>query len=631
MARLIVKKGQDEGMSFEIRSSHFSMGRDLANDVQLLFPKVSRVHAEITFRDGEYIITDKNSRNGTLVNGTDIEEKVLEDGDTIHLGDTVFVFMREKDDISRPGTNMFDSEKAGRETVINSVSSWNVDLLKKNLISNSQLELQDTKKYLVDLYEFTRKFAEFDDEVSLLSYTAKQIRDLIKADRVFPLVRESGTKKEWNVISADEMPSKSSLAAIPISSTIFNRTVDEKISLITRRDSSEDEASESMITYDIHTALCTPVCAEGDKGDVIAVLYADRLGGGDNFEKIELEFVTACAIVVAGALRDIKRRNEHLRHEHILKQEVRSRYNIIGESGTIRNVLDFIEKAGGSDAGVLIMGESGTGKELIARAVHYVSDRSTEVFTTCNCAALSETLLESELFGHVKGAFTGAESEKPGVFETADRGTLFLDEIGEMSQIGQAKLLRVLEHGEVCRVGGTEIKQVDVRVIAATNKDLEKEVKEKRFRKDLFHRLNILTVTVAPLREREGDVEFLLQYYTSHFSAKIGRNIRISDEAARLLAEYSWPGNVRELKNFVERTFILSEKDVIEKGDLPANIVYSEERETGSLTLDDVIRRHILKVLDAAGGNKKKAADMLDIDRSTLYSKLKTYEEKEDN
>jgi transcriptional regulator with GAF, ATPase, and Fis domain len=623
MARLIIKEGQDEGMSFEIRGSHFTLGRDLVNDVQLLYPKVSRQHAEIRFENNEYVLYDKESRNGTFVNGDQVDSRSLNHKDTIQLGDTVFMFIREQSDISRSESRIFDEDTTGRETVINEVPSWNVDLLKKHLISNSQLELQDSKRYLVDLYEFSRKLPEFSDETSLLAYAGRMIREIVKADRAFPVLKDSNAPEGWKFIGIDDATQAHSLSSTPISSTIFKRAVEEKISLITHRD-IEDEPSESMIDYDIHSALCVPVAEDGDKGEVIGVLYADRLGGGDNFEKIELEFTTACAIILADGLKELNKLTDLKRHEEILKKEIRSRYDIVGESRTIKDTLEFIERAGSSDSVVLVMGESGTGKELIARAIHYVSPRNGEVFKTCNCAALSETLLESELFGHVKGAFTGAESDKPGVFELADNGTLFLDEIGEMSQTGQAKLLRVLEYNEVGRVGGTDVINVNVRVVAATNKDLEKEVEEGRFRQDLFHRLNVLTVTVAPLREREGDIRILLDYYIEYFSSQCGRNLGFSEEAVEKLSAYSWPGNVRELKNFVERSFILSSKDTIGTEDLPAKIMAPGGGGAGDLTLETVTRNHILKVLEMADGNKKKAAELLGIDRSTLYSKLKS-------
>lgn len=623
MASLIVKKGRDEGINFEIRSSRFSLGRDLANDIQLLYPKVSRVHAEITYDDGTYVIADRESRNGTYVNGKKVKKKVLEDGDRIQLGDTVFLFMREKGDIAGSAGKIFDSTVNARETVIDTVPSWNVDLLKKNLISNSQLELQDTKRYLVDLYELTRKFPEFTDRISLLSYTADRIRDVIKADRVLPILRDPEQKDGWKVIGTEKMTVKNSLSSTPVSRTVFDRAVNENMSVIIHRDSPGEKVSESMIAYDIHTALCVPVAEKGDRGGIMGAFYADRLGEGENFNKMELEFVTACAIVASDALTDIERLSEHERHEHILRQEVRSRYNIVGESRTVTNMLDFIEKAGSSDAGVLIMGESGTGKELIARAIHYVGPRNAEVFKTCNCAALSETLLESELFGHVKGAFTGAQSEKAGVFEIADKGTLFLDEIGEMSPTGQAKLLRVLEQGEICRVGGSDVINVDVRVVAATNKDLEKEVEDGKFREDLFHRLNILTITAAPLRERKGDVKLLIDYYTGLFSSECGRKIEFTEEAVQALSEYSWPGNVRELKNFIERAFILSESDTIGKELLPPKIVYNREGKADDLKLETAVQNHIMNVLEIADGNKKKAASLLKIDRSTLYARLK--------
>lgn len=625
MARLVAQEGQNKGMSFEIRGLSFSIGRDLSNDIQILYEKVSRIHAKIVFLEGEYHLKDKGSKNKTFLNGKPVDSAVLENNDVISIGNASFVFVKEVEDISKLKEKIFSDEKASRETVVNTVPLWNVDLLKKFLISNSTLELQNTKRYLVDLYELAREFPRFEDERSLLRNTALKIAEVISSDRIFPALRNSDLKDGWEIVDPGDADSVMSLAKTPVSKTAFERAYQERAAVIIRKD-AEEEVSESMVKYDIHSALCVPLTASGDKDTIIGMVYADRLGGGEDFTKLELEFVSAAAILISDALSNLESIKKLRRKGDILTKEIRSKYNIVGESRGTKGILEFIEKAGKSASGVvLIMGESGTGKELVARAIHYVSRRSDELFQAISCAAIAETLLESELFGHVKGAFTGAEADKMGIFERADGGTLFLDEIGEMSKTGQAKLLRVLEQGEVCRVGGTKVFNVDVRVIAATNKDLEKEIGEGNFREDLYHRLDVLTVNIPPLRARKEDVKILLDYFSEHFSKECGRTVCFTEKAVEVLSAYPWPGNIRELRNFVERTFILFLKDTVDADDLPAKMLYGSGRSLDDVSLDAVIKAHVLKVLDIADGNKKKAAEMLSIDRSTLYAKLESF------
>ena len=278
-------------------------------------------------------------------------------------------------------------------------------------------------------------------------------------------------------------------------------------------------------------------------------------------------------------------------------------------------------RAAKSDATVLLFGESGTGKELFARLIYEESNRRKRKYLAVNCSAIEQTLLSSTLFGHEKGAFTGADKQKLGLFEEADGGTLFLDEIGELSQDMQVKLLRVLQEGEFMRVGGTEPVKVDVRVLTATNKDLARLVAEGKFREDLYYRLNVIQITLPPLRDRLGDVEDLVR----HFVSEIGGPTRsISSEAMSVLSAYSWPGNVRQLRNVMERTIILSQNDELQPEDFPPEIrVKSAAPSPRTDNLADVEGAHIRATLEACGGNKKLAAERLGISRSTLYEKLK--------
>jgi two-component system response regulator HydG len=321
----------------------------------------------------------------------------------------------------------------------------------------------------------------------------------------------------------------------------------------------------------------------------------------------------------------------------VLKERLGDRFdlsNIIGKSKKMKEVFEILAMAAPSDATVLIRGESGTGKELIANAIHQNSPRVGNPFIRVNCAALPEPLLESELFGHERGAFTGAVSMRKGRFELANGGSIFLDEISEMSPAMQARLLRVLQEQEFDRVGGMKTVKVDVRVISATNKDLELEVKEGRFREDLFYRLNVISVPLPPLRERKEDIPLLAEHFLLVFSEKNRRVIKgFQPKTLDLFMRHDWPGNVRELENTIERSVIMTRSESISPGDLPMNIQALsgdlEEDNTGvrpGWSMKEVERDLIIKTLEQTGGNKTKAAEILGINRKTLQNKLKEYE-----
>jgi len=301
-------------------------------------------------------------------------------------------------------------------------------------------------------------------------------------------------------------------------------------------------------------------------------------------------------------------------------------HDLIGESPRMREIGRLIARVAPTDATVLILGESGTGKELVARALHRGSRRTDRPFVAINCATLSETLLESELFGHEKGAFTGALSRKIGKFEVADRGTLFLDEIGEIPTALQAKLLRVLQERELERLGGTRPIRVDVRVIAATNRDLDKALKEGTFREDLYYRLNVISLTLPPLRERREDVPLLASHFAALFGRKLGRPVLgFTPEARACLLRYPWPGNVRELANAVERAVVLGEGELIQPEDLPETVLETVPA-AGRVpvtryhdTLNEAKKRLILSAIEQAGGNVTKAAELLGLHPNYLH------------
>jgi two-component system nitrogen regulation response regulator NtrX len=357
-------------------------------------------------------------------------------------------------------------------------------------------------------------------------------------------------------------------------------------------------------------------------GTIDTAVHAIKLGAYDFLEKpLSLEKVL---ILVKRALE-----KQRLERENIaLKTSISQRYEIIGESPKMVALRNEISKAAASQSRVIIYGESGTGKELVARALHELSDRRDKNFVEVNCAAIPQELIESELFGHEKGSFTGAFERKKGKFELADEGTLFLDEIGDMSLATQAKVLRVIETQEFQRVGGSEKIKVDVRIIAATNKDIQEEIKKATFREDLYFRLNVIPIHVPPLRERKDDIPLLVEYFLKNFAQQYGQKTKkISKATLRALMEYDWPGNVRELKNTIERFVIMNPSEVIDVKEILPSFRGIKTDYSGFKTLREA-REHfekdfILKKLQENNWNVSKTAEELEIERSNLHRKIK--------
>ncbi|OGL46664.1 MAG: hypothetical protein A2149_01950 [Candidatus Schekmanbacteria bacterium RBG_16_38_11] len=371
------------------------------------------------------------------------------------------------------------------------------------------------------------------------------------------------------------------------------------------------------------------------------VVSAMKLGAYDYvtkpFDIDEIKLIINKALKNQGMEQEIQYLN---RFDNFIKGDSQRNYtfdNIISNTKEMKDIFNIIEQVADSKATVLIFGESGTGKELIARAIHYNSIRKGFPFVAINCAAIPETLIESELFGYEKGAFTDASAKRIGQFEMADKGTLFLDEISELSSATQAKILRVLQEMEFIRVGGVKPVKVDVRVIVATNRDLEKEVSEGRFRSDLFYRINVVPIFIPPLRERKGDIPLLVDYFLSRISSGV-KNMKkqISKEALELFVAYDWPGNVRELENVIERLVALTPKNIIDKDDLPANILIGQKVNKlkgdvlgGSIAFNEAEQEFeqeiILNALKKSNFVQTKAANLLGISRRVLKYKMDKY------
>lgn len=355
--------------------------------------------------------------------------------------------------------------------------------------------------------------------------------------------------------------------------------------------------------------------------DVDSAIEAMKLGAYDYltkpFKLSELEEV----LRRAAERRRLERENTALRRMVAQREDIPV---LIGQSQVMTALLGTVRRIAPSDANVLIQGESGTGKGLVARIIHDQSARRSGPFLVINCSAFQDQLLESELFGHEKGAFTGAATTKQGLFEVADGGTLLLDEVGEMSAAMQAKLLQVMDSRELRRVGGTRVHRVDVRVIAATNKDLTQEVRSAHFREDLYYRLNVVSLTIPPLRERKEDIPLLIEHFLKQLGTTPTRK-SLSPGALQLLVDYPWPGNVRELANVIEGLLILTQGEVVGPDDLPPNIRHPGGHARGVSSLAEMERLHVMRVLEETGGKKMQAARLLGIDLKTLNQKIKRY------
>ncbi len=373
-------------------------------------------------------------------------------------------------------------------------------------------------------------------------------------------------------------------------------------------------------------APMTPVIIITAFGTIDSAIQAMKMGA---FDYITKPFqMDELVLTVKKALENRLLRKEVLR----LRKEVESRYDfhhLIGRSPSMQRIYDLIERISNTSSNVLITGESGTGKELVARAIHYSGGRKEGPFIAVNCAAIPETLLESELFGYKKGAFTDARSDKKGLIFAANEGTLFLDEITELPLTLQAKLLRVIEERAVRPLGDTTSYSIDVRIISASNRDMDSSIKHGKFREDLYYRLKVIDIDMPPLRDRREDIPLLIQKFIPRFSKEFKKNISgISQDALRLLLNYSWPGNVRELENVIQRAITLSQHEIILPEDLPSSIIQKtddrlfEKAVEEKLTLDQLEKEYIRRVLVETGGNKSKAAEILGLDRKTLYRKL---------
>ena len=621
---LLAVSGSFEGTDFVLNEKETSIGRDQGNDIRIPDRSISRRHCLIK-NDGEtFTITDFGSFNGTFVNGVAVKEKTLRHGDRVMLGDIRFIFFRHENDREIPTSIEF----AGDIIYDSTIRIERKDAL---YLNSAQFLLSlppddQAARNLSTLLDFNIEIGKLRDLDALQNATFNAIFDAIPARRGAILLIEETLENIGAIFTRNKTDETDQ--PFKISQTIAEQVVREKTAILCRNvaENSDFNRAESLLAAQTDSLLCVPLtCNE----KIAGIIYLDTNNAAQSFNEDNLQFLTAVAGIVSVVLENIRHLERLTDENQRLREEINLEHDMIGESAPMQNVFRFIEKVARTDATVLIRGESGTGKELVAHAVHENSERRNQPFIAINCAVLSENLLESELFGHERGAFTTAISQKKGKIEMADSGTLFLDEIGEMSSATQAKLLRVLQEREFERVGGTRTIKVDVRVIAATNRDLETEIKNGNFREDLYYRLNVVALKMPPLRERREDIAPLADFFVTKYSLKCKRKVSgISREARELLRNYDFPGNVRELENAVERAVVLGNSETILPEDLPETILESDSEILPVMkyqkAVNEMKKNLILKTLEQTAGNYTEAAKILELHPANLHRLIRT-------
>ena len=625
--RLIAISGSLKGTIFDLDENEISVGRDAGNSIRLNEPSVSRRHCVIKQAapadndKTKFTIIDLDSFNGTFVNSLPIKEQALTHGDQIALGDVVLLFLIEEAEVDAKHLSTTDEGNLITRSTIRLRREDALYLRPEKLLA--QLPPSDrVARDLNALLRISRAIGSIRNVDELHRELFKLIFELIPAERAAILLADSFgntfiSAKGWSKRSGADDSFKGS-------NTIINQVLKDGVALLSNDLLSADSIGEtpSLVTGRVCSVLCVPLTVF-ERG--LGVIYLDSSNPAARFDEGHLQLLTGIGGIGASALENARHFEWFANENQRLQEEIRIQHQMIGQSPAMQAVYKFIGKTAPTDSTVLIRGESGTGKELAAHAIHLNSARSQKPFLAINGATLSESLLETELFGHEKGAFTGAIAQKRGKLEQADGGTLFLDEVGELTPLIQAKLLRVLQQREFERVGGARPIKVDVRIVTATNKNLEEAVARGEFRQDLYYRLNVLSVMMPPLRERKDDIQLLASYFASVFSKKCKRRINgISSEARTFLRAYDWPGNVRELENAIEHAVVLGSTEMILPDDLPELLFEAEEeREIHSDKYHHLVKEAksliVIRAIEEAGGNYTEAAKRLGLHPTNLH------------
>jgi Nif-specific regulatory protein len=562
-----------------------------------------------------------------MINGVPVKERRLEHGDEITIGESILLFLLYEPEITSPshsvefGDSDLDTRSMVRLPVEKSIL-FNTEKLVGDLASPSRVlrDMQELLKISTSINSY-RRLEVLQEEL------LNSLFEIIPADAGAIIALRDGLDQVSDSFTLSRTGCKD--VSFSISRTVARQVISENISILSNNVSEAAEYTEaaSLILSQTKSLLCVPL-SNGSK--VSGFIYLSSSAPDVLFDERHLELASAVAGIASIAIENARYLEWLSDERQRLHDELSLKHAMIGQSKRMRDVLHLVAKVSPTNATVLIRGESGTGKELVARAIHANSPRADKSFIAINCATLSETLLESELFGHERGAFTGAIAQKKGKLEIADGGTLFLDEVGEINLPLQAKLLRVLQERTFERVGGHRSISVDIRVIAATNRDLQDAITHGTFRDELYYRLNVVTIDIPPLRERREDIPLLARYFAKKYGNSCNRHIDgVSPEASACLMSHDWPGNVRELENAIERAVVLGRDNIIAPDDLPETVRKKIElTDTPSPAfyhaLKDTKKQLILDALEQSRGNYVEAAKLLGIHPNNLHRLVRT-------
>jgi len=615
--RLLGIAGPFQGTAFSLQERNVSIGRESSNDLWIADSALSRRHCLLLPQGGQCVIRDLGSRNGTLVNGVPVEEQLLRNGDHISVGDSVLIYLREENNspLAQNSIEFNETEEIKGSTVV---------LRPEDAIYLRSVEsLPHTARVMRDLntlMKIATGIGGIRDHESLQWQILGLIFDVVPAERGAILLFDR-TEELTSAVAWDR--ARGPAHAVRVSRTLVERVRRDGVGLVVSDVANDAIFSRIGTLAELHvcSVLCVPLVISGT---VVGAIYLDSRSPQAHFDESHLQMMTAVTGILSLAFENVRHWEELKEENRELRAQVNLEHNMLGTSLRMREVFEFIRRVAPTDSTVLVQGESGTGKEMVARAIHRNSARAERPFVAINCAAITETLLESEMFGHEKGAFTGAVAQKKGKMEAADGGTLFLDEVSELAPSLQAKLLRVLQEREFERVGGTRPLKLDIRVIAATNRLLPEAVQSGTFRKDLYYRLNVVALTMPPLRERREDIPLLADRFVAKASRKCKTRVKALSAAARAcLMNYDWPGNVRELENAVERALVLGSTEYILPDDLPEAVLEAGAPITASAgkylgTVKELKKQLILQSLQEANGSYIEAAGALGMHPNSL-------------
>jgi transcriptional regulator with GAF, ATPase, and Fis domain len=629
--RLLVLSGPLKDSTIPLSEGEVTIGREASNAIAIADPSVSRKHCLLNGQDGRFLVRDLDSRNGTLVNGVGVEERWLQHGDEIAAGDSSFLFLLQ-DEETAPAVGRVEFEEAQftAETLV--INPRDVVYLQPDRLLRELPATSRVARNLNALLKISRIVHAIRDLDELQGQLLDLIFEIVPAGRGAILLTDKQGEQFNSMFS--RMRQEGQVELVRVSRTIARQVLEQGVAILGSDVAGSEELREveSLAASQVRSLLCVPLTVFEH---VIGCIYLDSDTVSNRLQEEHLQLVAAIAGISAVALENARRLHWLEQENERLTVEISQERSLVGDGPRMQEVYQFLKRAAPTDSTVLIEGESGTGKELAARALHRNSPRAGKLFMAINCSAIPETLLESDLFGHERGAFTGAVSLKKGRLEVADGGVVFLDEIGEMAPTLQVKLLRVLQEREFERVGGTHPIKVDIRIIAATNCNLEQAVRDGRFRQDLYYRLAVLKITMPALRDRREDIPMLARHFVQKHAKRCKVKPRpISREALACMVNYDWPGNVRELENAIERALVLASSDVILPEDLPESLLertpLPEMAEASyHAAVKELKKRLILDAVEQTQGSYADAARILGVHPNYLHRLIRNLELKE--